>query len=312
MLDYTIDLQSERRYAAGCVGRMRIAVGIATAGRPSTLNQMLARLSEQTRPPDAIVVCAPSAGDVERIAEDYPFVKLISGPKGLTYQRNAILRQLDGFDAAVFFDDDFVPCPDYIAGVEQLMLTRPDVVMTTGRVLRDGIKGPGLTFSEADWFLARRSEDRQDDRELQSRSNGYGCNMSVRLAPLRAQGVYFDEGLPLYAWLEDVDFGHRMGQLGRVVMSPGTCGVHLGVKSGRQPGAKLGYSQIANPIYLARKGTCAWRRSLYLISRNLTANAVRSFWPEPWVDRRGRLLGNVRAIVDLISFRLEPDRARLL
>lgn len=312
MLDPTIELQSEERYAASCVGQLRIAVGIATAGRPGILDQMLARLSAQTRPPDAIVVCAPSAADTEGIADDYPFVTLIAGPRGLTCQRNAILRQLDEFDVAVFFDDDFVPCPDYVAGVEQLMLARPDVVMTTGRVLRDGIRGPGLTFSDADALLRGRTGNRQNGPELQSRSNGYGCNMSVRLAPLRAQGVYFDEGLPLYAWLEDVDFGYRMGRLGPVVMSPGTCGVHLGVKSGRQPGVKLGYSQIANPIYLARKGTCGWGRSLYLISRNLAANAVRSFWPEPWVDRRGRLAGNGRAIIDLISFRLKPDRVRLL
>lgn len=290
---------------------LRIAVGIPTAGRASVLNQMLARLVKQSRPADAIIVCASSPDDVVGIAERYPFVTLISGPRGASHQRNAILRQLDGFDVVVFFDDDFLPCPDYIRAVERLMLAHPDVVITTGRVLRDGIGGPGLTFEEAEALL--QSDVLPDSvDELQDVSNGYGCNMSVRLAPQRANTIYFDERLPLYSWLEDVDFSHRLGQFGRVVKSPATRGVHLGVKSGRQTGKRLGYSQVANPIYLARKGTCSWSRSLSLIGRNLTANVVFSLRPEPWVDRRGRLAGNLLAIFDLIRVRLEPDRVLVL
>ena len=298
------------------VARLRIAVAIATAGRPLILAQMLVRLEVQTRHPDAIFVCAPEAADVDGIAEAFPTVALVPGPRGLAHQRNAILRRLESFDVALFFDDDFVPAADYIERVEALMLARPDVVMTTGSVIRDGIRGPGLSFDEADEAL--RGAELQDapqaagDGDLKVASNGYGCNMSVRLAAVREHAVYFDESLPLYAWLEDVDFGSRLGRHGRVVMLPASRGVHLGIKSGRQAGIKLGYSQIANPIYLARKGTCSWRRSFYLMSRNIAANIARSFRPEPWVDRRGRLAGNLIALVDLFSARLEPVRAQTL
>jgi hypothetical protein len=44
------------------------------------------------------------------------------------------------------------------------------------------------------------------------------------------------------------------------------------------------------------------------VARNLAANAVRSFAPEPYVDRRGRLLGNLIALRELISGKAHPTR----
>ena len=69
-------------------------------------------------------------------------------------------------------------------------------------------------------------------------------------------------------------------------------------------GLRLGYSQVANPIYLMGKGTMSPGRALPLLIRNLLANVVRSVHSEPWVDRRGRLKGNLRALADLVSRRL--------
>src|SRR3546814_2466766 len=31
--------------------------------------------------------------------------------------------------------------------------------------------------------------------------NGYGCNMAIRMAPVREAGLLFDENLPFYGWL---------------------------------------------------------------------------------------------------------------
>jgi hypothetical protein len=42
---------------------------------------------------------------------------------------------------------------------------------------------------------------------------------------------------------------------------------------------------------------------------NVVANAVRSLAPEPFVDRRGRLTGNLLAVKDLLLGRLSPERA---
>ncbi len=291
---------------------LRIAVGIATSGRPTILAAMLTRLALQTRAPDAILVCAPMQRDLDAVGATFPdVVQLLSSP-GSSHQRNAILRHCEDHDVIIFFDDDFVPCPRYLAAVEAVMTAHPDVVMTTGAVLQDGAKGPGLTFAEADAALAAAGEWPAGGGELVDVADGYGCNMSARLDIVRRHGVRFDENLPLYAWLEDVDFGHRLSCLGRVVRTPAARGVHLGVKSGRQSGRRVGYSQVANPIYLARKGTCRWRRGLYLMSRNIAANALRSLRPEAWVDRRGRFAGNLQAVGDLIRGRLHPLRAASL
>ena len=113
-------------------------------------------------------------------------------------------------------------------------------------------------------------------------------------------------------WLEDVDFSRQLARHGRIVSSERLHGVHLGTKSGRTSGLRLGYSQIANPVYLMSKKTMSPRHAAPQIMRNLVANAVKFIRPEPWVDRRGRLLGNMRAVGDLVRGRLSPRNVTVL
>jgi hypothetical protein len=42
--------------------------------------------------------------------------------------------------------------------------------------------------------------------------------------------------------------------------------------------------------------------------RNIAANVVRSVSPEPWIDRRGRLKGNILAAIDVLIGRSSPNR----
>ncbi len=100
--------------------------------------------------------------------------------------------------------------------------------------------------------------------------------------------------------------------LGRIVRDSNLSGVHLGVKGGRTSGVRFGYSQIANPVYLWRKGTLHLDRALGQIARNVAANLRKSLKPEPWADRRGRVRGNFRAFYDLLRGRLDPRRVREL
>lgn len=286
--------------------RLSIAIGIATVGRAEVLLRTITEIKAQTRLPDAIIVCSPSEADVVGLAETHPDIRLVHGPRGLTAQRNAILDHLDGFDVVLFLDDDFVPDPGYVDAAESVFLSRPDVAMTTGLVLADGISGPGLDFETARVLLRRFSAD--DRRDPEDVYNGYGCNMALRLAPVRANDIRFDERLPLYGWLEDVDFSRRLAPHGRIVRVAAARGVHLGVKSGRQSGVRLGYSQIANPLYLARRGGCSWGMALARMGRNFAANMVGAVRSEPYIDRRGRALGNVLALRDLITGRLAPSR----
>jgi GT2 family glycosyltransferase len=125
---------------------------------------------------------------------------------------------------------------------------------------------------------------------------------------MRAHRLAFDEALPLYGWYEDIDLCRRLAPHGRIVRVPAARGVHLGTKLGRTSGLRLGYSQIANPAYLARKGSYAWRRAAASMARNLAANLARSAAPEPWVDRSGRLRGNLIALSDLLRGRADPGR----
>lgn len=283
---------------------MRLAVGIATIGRPLLLKAVLQELKVQTRPPDRVVVCAPRVEDIGDAAPDG--VDIVIGPRGLTRQRNTIIDRLDDCDVVQFFDDDFVPAPTYLAEVERVFVAEPDVVMITGNVVADGIIGPGFDVAEARTKLA--SAPRLDDDGVVPVENGYGCNMAVRLAASRAAQCRFDERLPLYGWLEDVDFSRRLARQGRIVKLGSARGVHLGIKQGRQSGVRLGYSQIANAVYLARKGTCPWPRSLRQMGRNVGMNLARALRPEPYVDRAGRLKGNLKAVRDLVAGRLDPQR----
>lgn len=292
--------------SAGPAAPMRIAIGIATAGRPAVLATAVSHLLRQERPADLILICSPGPEDVVGLRDDPPSLRLITGPRGSSHQRNAILQALDDFDAVIFFDDDFLPRADYVAQVEAILLAHPDVAMTTGTVIKDGILGPGLSFEEAEACI--RDELAAPAAALVPVYNGYGCNMSVRLDPVRRHKLAFDEGLGIYAWLEDVDFSRQVAPYGRIVRAATTRGVHLGVKSGRQSGLRFGYSQVANPLYLVRKGHCTWRKALHQMSRNIAINCARCLWPEPYVDRRGRLRGNLAAFADLLRGRLLPSR----
>jgi GT2 family glycosyltransferase len=301
-----MDAQSTRD-VPDLLPKSRMAIGIATSGRPNLLAGTLQELAKQIRHPERIIICASAASDVEHGAELGQGTELVFGKRGSSYQRNEIIARADDIDILVFFDDDFLPDPAYLQIVEQVFLQNEEIVLVTGALIADGIKGPGFAIDEARTIL---SEDRADREAklIEEVPNGYGCNMAIRLAPVRTHKIWFDPKLPLYAWLEDLDFSSQLARHGRVVRASAARGVHLGVKQGRQPGRRLGYSQVANPIYLARKGTCPWKTSLKLIAGNILANTRYSVRPEPYIDRFGRLSGNAIALVDLLKGQLDPER----
>lgn len=285
---------------------LRIAVGIATKGRPAILVETLRELLRQTRIPDRVLVCYSHPSDVEG-AETIPGVEVLQGPMGLPHQRNAILDAAEGCDIVLFLDDDFLPAPRYVEAVAAAFEAAEDVVVTTGRVIADGMRSTGIDLAAARALLAG-DHYAGSWPGVEAAWSGYGCNMAVRAAVARRHAIRFDERLPLYAWYEDIDFTRRLAQHGRVVRVLAASGVHLGAKSGRTSGLRLGYSQVANPLYLARKGSYPWNRALRSVGRHLLANAVRSARPEPHVDRRGRAVGNARALLDLLCGRIRPER----
>jgi GT2 family glycosyltransferase len=301
--------KSDGANASGQTRPLVIAIGIPTANRVAILAEVLPHLDDQLRKPDHVYVCAPDPADVPQDALAALSVRAtaIIAERGLCRQRNRILAEAAQADIVLFLDDDFLLDPGYLEALERVFLSDPSIVMCTGRVEADGILGAGLTVAEGLAFLNGTRRDARDaDDGPRPAYSAYGCNMAVRLAAVRAAGAQFDEALPLYGWLEDFDFSRQMAAQGRIVRSDATCGVHLGTKVGRSPGMRLGYSQIANPVYLLRKKTMSMRHALIQMARNVAANIVRVPQPEPWVDRRGRLKGNIRAIADLLLGRLRP------
>jgi hypothetical protein len=205
-----------------------------------------------------------------------------------------------------FFDDDFVADSGWLAAAAMIFRDEPDVIGLTGYLLADGIHGPGLSFDEALSILVAKNGP-EDSIRIEPFSP-YGCNMAFRASAIAE--TRFDERLVLYGWQEDRDFGAALAKRGgRLIKSARARGVHMGVKGGRVAGDRLGYSQVVNPIYLLCKGTMTARQAASHIFGNVASNLARSENPEPFIDRRGRLRGNIRGLSDVLRGRIEPERA---
>ncbi|MGU3287804.1 glycosyltransferase [Methylobacterium mesophilicum] len=285
-----------------------VGVIIATLGRPEVTTETLKRIvfGQSLRPSFVIVSCVniEDAGEVA----NWPEVRVVTGPPGLTAQRNTALALLpEDIDVVVFFDDDFVPASNWLSVVAEIFSDQKDVVCLTGEVVVDGIKGPGLNFEQADRALTE-SMIKQVPKIIEPFSP-YGCNMAFRRSEIKS--LRFDERLVLYGWLEDRDFGSSLrAQGGRLIKYTGARGVHLGVKSGRIAGMRLGYSQVINPIYMMRKGTMAPILVLDHMFRNIASNIIKSLAPERFVDRRGRLRGNLMGLLHVLQGKIEPEAVK--
>lgn len=286
------------------------AVIISTRGRPDIVRALVEQLAGQTRPPEHIFVVGSRAEDVAQLDPGQDNLTIHVGREGSSSQRNDGLALAGSrFSYIVFFDDDFVPSRFWIERMEEAFESSSNIAGLTGVVLADGTTTAGIGLDEANAMVDASDAAADQNWQVQDgiRYGGnMGCNMAFRYSA--ARGITFDECLPLYAWLEDADFRSQIEKRGRMVRTDALWGVHLGHKQGRGRGVTIGYSQIANAAYLAKKGTVPKTHLLKLASRNFVANTLRSIRPEPFVDRRGRLLGNILALADLVRGRITPGR----
>jgi len=299
-----------------------IAVVVASLGRPDVVGRLIRELEKQTRLPDHLIVSACDPSDLPSDLADAGWTPkfpttILYGKRGLTAQRNhgiECLRTNTGIMGSesgviVFFDDDFIMRSDWLKVVEREMLANPCVVGYTGLVLADGAAlagysaGTALEILSAGKPILPETDWRMRSGEAESL---YGCNMAIRSSAML--DLQFDEALIMYGWLEDFDFSMRLSRKGRLQRSDSLLGVHLGWKAGRGSGISMGYAQIANPVYLYKKGTMSLRVMLKYVSKNFTANAVKSVQTGRFLDHRGRLLGNTLAFRDLLLGRLAPGR----
>jgi GT2 family glycosyltransferase len=285
---------------------MKLVVIIPTADRKTQVTRLLRHIELQQQAPDEVIISAPDATHVERYQATNFALSYVFGKKGLCAQRNqALERVLDASDIITFFDDDFLPADNYLRLASTAFEQHTEFAVVMGHVVEDGARTIGLSFEQGLAALRSAEANYSTTPRIYDHVGAYGCNMSMRsrlIGDLR-----FDERLVLYGWQEDIDFTSQLRRHGRVVGLNSLIGVHLGLKAGRVSGIRFGYSQVVNPIYLIKKGTVPATFALDLMARNIVANLVRSLWPEPWIDRRGRLRGNLLAACHLMMGRIEPE-----
>lgn len=285
-----------------------VVIGIATAGRREQMRLTLDQLERLEPKPARVIVCPAGDDDFDAATgaqHSFP-VEVVRGPRGSAAQRNTILDSAGDEGIILFIDDDFYPATDYLLQLQRAFASDPSLVCVTNRPVADGATGPGYAHAEALDILAGTAT--VPSPQAEDTYGGYGCNMGFSLSLLQRKGLRFDAALPLYGWLEDIDFSRRVAPFGRIANWSGLRGVHLATKRGRTSGVKLGYSQVVNPIYMVRKGSMRWSYAARHVGKNVAKNLLRYFWQEPWVDRRGRLKGNLIALSDVLTGRAHPGR----
>ncbi|MDT6963863.1 UNVERIFIED_CONTAM: glycosyltransferase [Microbacterium sp. SLM126] len=296
------------QHLQGAPRACRVAVVIATKGRPQAVPRMLRLLEQQTLQPSIVVISANTRLDVgEFAAPQHLPVEYLFGPAGLPAQRNRGLeRVLPESDIVVFLDDDFVPAREWLARCADAFAARPHAVGVTGGVVQDGVRGDAIDWDEAAELLSDDAAHPQP-MGLVPVQKLYGCNMAYRCSAIG--DLRFDERLVLYGWLEDMDFSRAMHAKGPLLQVLACRGVHLGLRSGgRTSGKRFGFSQIVNAWYLYGKGALSAREAWSYTARAFLANGAKALFPEPHIDRRGRLAGNLLGLRELLSGRCQPER----
>ncbi len=282
----------------------RLAVVLASAGRPELLGEVVADLGRQTRQDFTLVVSVPDASSLPD--RPLPSGTLLVHDRGLAAQRNAGLDAVPEATHVFCFDDDAVVREDFLEQAMTFFDRHPEVVALTGRVLLDGAASEAVPRAEAERALARSMSDPLEQQWVVSREL-YGCNFAFR--PVALHGERFDGRLPLYSWLEDHDFARRAMRHGSLAKVMDCVVVHRGVKSGgRMAHERLGYSQVMNPAYLHHVGSFPFGLAVRETWPRVAKNLARSLVGREATWRRERLRGNLRAGGDVLRRRFTPER----
>jgi hypothetical protein len=127
----------------------KLAIVIASKGRPAELGLWLDHIRRQSHQPDLMIWSVAGQDDLPNLSNvpeaERPIIRLAD--KGLCAQRNAALSAIPAdTDIVAFFDDDYVPSAYCLAGLVSFFERSPDVVGATGQLLADGIHSPGISL----------------------------------------------------------------------------------------------------------------------------------------------------------------------
>jgi GT2 family glycosyltransferase len=280
-------------------------VVICSANRPDVLAETVdSLLYSQTLPPREIIISVYNQQHVHEKTREKLAVRVVSGARqGTCVQRN-VAAKLVRSPYTLFLDDDVELAPDFIESMERLLAREKDAVAATGFLVIDGAR--------MDTGLDRAAARTYAMNYVRTRGNydhGEGQNVFVRTKIFNK--VLFDENLPLYGWLEDLDFAINIRRYGRIIMNTETCWAHIGCPGGRTNGVRFGYSQIVNPFYLWRKNRKPGLPSVVFRHwlRYLVYNCKRALskTPSRRNDRSGRFTGNLIALGHLLGGKVDPS-----
>lgn len=287
---------------------VRLAVVLASAGRPELLGEALQTCAAQVGVSFRTIVTVPDETSLPQDRTLLSGVEVVTGTRGLAAQRNAALDAMSDVDVVAFFDDDSVLRSDYLSEALVFLNEHPDVVGITGRVLLDGAVSGEVSRERAEAALTE-SAAVPTPRTWHPWRQLYGCNFVVRIE--RAPHLRFDDRLPLYSWLEDHDFARRLLRVGPLAKVEACVIVHRAAASGgRQSHVRLGYSQVMNPVYLQRVGSFPTWLAAQQLLRPVAKNLAMSVAGTDTNWRRLRLRGNFLAFRDALRGRITPERIR--
>ncbi len=290
---------------------MKIAVSICTLNRPRILHDTVLSVMKQSVSPAQVIVATPGREHVLQETLDLKAVEHIQTPVGLCKQRNRALQAVaPDTDLVAFLDDDVELTRSYLAEMARLFAGHPEIIIASGRMLHDGGRGGVITRERAIDLCdtCDRKHPGVEPQAFVSVDSGYGCNMIVRFTAIGS--CRFDERLPLYGWLEDRDFSHRctLG-LHPPVELHNAAAVHLGWRSGRVSGVRLGFSTVVNPVYLKRKANTFSFRFIFIQYwiRCLAGNLIGLVTRDKEYDRAGLIRGNMLGYFHLLSGKCDPE-----
>jgi glycosyltransferase involved in cell wall biosynthesis len=284
---------------------LNTTVVICSAHRPHVLAETVdSVLRGQSLSPREIIISVFNQDHVAERTRAHSAVRVVlSCRQGTCAQRN-VAAKLVRTPYTLFLDDDVELAPNFIESMERLLEQAQDAVAATGFLVIDGARGDTGLDRELTRSYAANYVRKQDNYD-----HGEGQNLFVRTMVF--DKVLFDEKLPLYGWLEDLDFATNLLRYGRIIMNTETCLGHMASPSGRTSGLRFGYSQIVNPLYLWKKNG---RPNLsHVVFRHwllhIAYNCRRALIPVPTDrnDRTGRFRGNMIALCHLLAGKIDPS-----
>lgn len=286
------------------------SVVIASTNRPEILKEIIFSLRNQTLLPKEVIVSVVKLEDYPQELNDlsFPFeMRCVISAKGLAKQRNYGFESLlSRTDFVCFFDDDLILHEEYLRKMASTFAENESCVCCMGHLLANG----DITIGEAKELCLSPPDigENKDKYYATSAEWGqlYGCNMCFRWGFLLKEK--FDERLPLYSEMEDVDMGTRARRVGDVGYYFGSLAVHLKVSSGRINNRMHGFSQIMNAFYLAKKGSIPMRYTiLQIVLRKPIQNFILIFVPKQTSKRVKLLYGNFYALINILLGNIDPE-----